>query len=84
MFNFVVLLAPCVCFHIFSYVSVTEWPPIGKIAVHSAYDMFSWCGCLIVSLVFSNLGFWSGNLFLIEPFLDLCLLVHFNESKQLL
>ena len=22
---------------------VTEWPPIGKIAAHSAYDMFSWC-----------------------------------------
>ena len=22
-------------------VEVTEWPPIGKIAAHSAYDMFS-------------------------------------------
>ena len=32
---------------------------------------------LIVSLVFSHLGFWSGNLFLIAPFSDLCLLVHF-------
>ena len=31
--------------------------------------------CLIVSLVFSHLGFWSGNLFLIAPFPDLCLLV---------
>ena len=30
---------------------------------------------LIVSLVFSHLGFWSGNLFLIAPFPDLCLLV---------
>ena len=30
---------------------------------------------LIVSLVFSYLGFWSGNLFLIAPFPDLCLLV---------
>ena len=29
---------------------------------------------LIVSLVFSHLGFWSGNLFLIAPFPDLCLL----------
>ena len=38
--NFFVLLAPYVCFHIFSYVKVTEWPPIGKIAAHSAYDMF--------------------------------------------
>ena len=40
--KFFVLLAPYVhvCFHIFSYVKVTEWPPIGKIAAHSAYDMF--------------------------------------------
>ena len=37
----------------------------------------SWYKCLIVSLVFSHLGFWSGNLFLIAPFLDLCLLVPF-------
>ena len=35
-----VLLAPYVCFHIFNQVKVTEWPPIGKIAAHSAYDMF--------------------------------------------
>ena len=38
--NVFVLLAPYVCFHIFSYVKVTEWPPIGKIAAHSAYNMF--------------------------------------------
>ena len=69
------LLAPYVCFHIFSSVEVTEWPPIGKIAAHSAYKMFSWYKYLIVSLVFSHLGFWSGNLFLIAPFPDLCLLV---------
>ena len=56
-------------------VKVTEWPPIGKIAAHSAYEVFSWYKCLIVSLVFSHLGFWSGSLFLIEPFPDLCLLV---------
>ena len=55
-------------------VKVTEWPPIGKIAAHSAYEMFSWYKYLIVSLVFSHLGFWSGNLFLIAPFPDLCLL----------
>ena len=24
------------------FTEVTEWPPIGKIAAHSAYDMFSW------------------------------------------
>ena len=59
-------------------VKVTEWPPIGKIAAHSANEMFSWYKCLIVSLVFSHLGFWSGNLFLIAPFPDLCLLVPFS------
>ena len=61
-------------------VKVTEWPPIGKIAAHSAYEMFSWCKYLIVSLVFSHLGFWSGNLFLIAPFPDLCLLVLFFQD----
>ena len=35
----------------------------------------SWYECLIVGLVFSHLGFWSGGLFLIAPFPDLCLLV---------
>ena len=39
--------------------------------------MFSWYKYLIVSLVFSHLGFWSGNLFLIAPFPDVCLLVLF-------
>ena len=37
----------------------------------------SWYKYLIVSLVFFHLGFWSGNLFLIAPFPDLCLLVPF-------
>ena len=37
----------------------------------------SWYKYLTVSLVFSHLGFWSGNLFLIAPFPDLCLLVPF-------
>ena len=37
----------------------------------------SWYKLLIVGLVFSHLGFWSGNLFLIAPFPDLCLLVRF-------
>ena len=35
----------------------------------------SWYKYLIVSLFFAHLGFWSGNLFLIAPFPDLCLLV---------
>ena len=39
----------------------------------------SWYKYLIVSLVFSHLGFWSGNLFLIAPFPDLCLLVPFSN-----
>ena len=39
--------------------------------------MFSWYKYLIVNLVFSHLGFWSGNLFLFAPFPDLCLLVLF-------
>ena len=43
-----------------------------------------WYKCLIVSLVFSHLGFWSGNLFLIAPFPDLCLLVPFiNDNESL-
>ena len=42
--------------------------------------MFSWYKYLIVSLVFSHLGFWSGNLFLIAPFPDLCLLVPLNKQ----
>ena len=41
----------------------------------------SWYMYLIVSLVFSHLGFWSGNLFLIAPFPDLCLLVPPNANK---
>ena len=38
----------------------------GKIAAHSAYDMFSWYKYmyLIVNLVFSHFGFWGGNLFI--------------------
>ena len=44
----------------------------------------SWYKYLIVSLVFSHLGFWSGNLFLIAPFPDLCLLVPFFLIKELL
>ena len=35
-------------------------------------------GCkYLIDLVFSHLGFWSGNLFLIAPFPDLCLIVPF-------
>ena len=64
-------------FSYFGHAYVTEWPPIGKIAAHSAYYMFLWYKCLIVDLVFPHLGFWSGNLFRIVPFPDRCLLVPF-------
>ena len=64
------LFAPYVCFHI-----LVKWPPIGKIAAHSAYVMRLWYKYLIFNLVFSHLGFWSGNIFLIAPFPDLCQLV---------
>ena len=40
----------------------------------------SWYKYLTVNLVFSHLGFWSGNLFLIAPFPDLCLLVPFQSQ----
>ena len=43
----------------------------------------SWYKYLIVSLVFSHLGFWSGNLFLIAPFPDLCLLVPLHDSDHI-
>ena len=39
------------CVFIF-LVKVTEWPPIGKTAAHSAYEMNSWYQNLIVTLVF--------------------------------
>ena len=44
--------------------------------------MFSWYKYLIVSLVFSHLGFWIGSLFLIAPFPDLCLLVLFCKLEN--
>ena len=43
----------------------------------------SWYKYLIVFLVFSHLGFWSGNLFLIAPFPDLCLLVPFSRIRKI-
>ena len=71
-------------FRIFSSVKVTEWPSIGKIAAHSAVEMFLWYKYLTVVLVFSHLGFWSGNLSLIAPFPDLCLLVPFQKVNHLM
>ena len=48
-----------------------------EIAAHSVYDMFSLYKYLIVNLVFSRLGFLSGNLFQIAPSVDHCLLLPF-------
>ena len=42
-----------------------------------------WYKYLIVSLVFSHLGFWSGNLSLIAPFPDLCLLETFSDIYEI-
>ena len=42
---------------------VTEWPPIVKIAAHSAYDMFSCYKYLIVNLVFPTSVFGVGIFF---------------------
>ena len=55
---YVLVFEICLCcwrlMYVFIFlVKVTEWPPIGKIAAHSAYEMFSWYKYLIVSLVFS-------------------------------
>ena len=43
----------------------------------------SWYKYLIVGLVFSHLGFWSGNLFLVAPFPGLCLLVPFYDCPDI-
>ena len=48
-----------------------------EIAANSAHGMFYKYKYLIVNLVFSHLGFWSGNFILLAPFLDHCLLVPF-------
>ena len=64
--NFV-LFASYVCFHIL--VKVTEWPPIGKIAAHLAYDMFSWYKYLIANFPFPTSVFGVGISFRLRLFL---------------
>ena len=54
------LLAPYVCFHIFNKVKLTEWPPIGKIAAHSAYDMFHGIGAWLLVWFFPTSVFRMG------------------------
>ena len=53
------------------------WPSLRAQVAARQDDMFSWYKYLIVNLVFPHLVFCSGNLFLIAPFPDLCLLVVF-------
>ena len=67
-------------FVFFGYVWVTEWPPIGEMAAHLATYMIYQYKNLIVNLVFSYYGFWSGNCFLIASFSDHCLLFLFEYS----
>ena len=59
-FVFCLNLTCDVRFHSFIYVRVIEWPPIGKKASHSAYDMFSEYKYLIVNLVFPTSVFGVG------------------------
>ena len=61
-------------------VKVTEWPPIGKIAAHSAYDMFHGISTLLLVWLFPTSVFGVG--ILIAPFPDLCLLVPFYMGKS--
>ena len=53
-----------------------------EIAAHLVYDTLSKYEGLIVNSVISHLGFWSGNFFLIAPFPDHCLLVHFPYINE--
>ena len=59
----VVLLAPYVRFHNLNSVWATEYPLIGIIAAHSAYNMFYKYMHLIVNLVFSTSVFGMGITF---------------------
>ena len=47
----------------------TEWPPIGKVAANSAYDMFSLHNYLIVISVFPTSVFGVGISFRLRLFL---------------
>ena len=55
------LFEPYVRFHDFSSVRVTEWPP-NRLTI-----------CFLG--MSTSLGLWSGNVFLIAPFPDHCLLL---------
>ena len=58
------------------------WPPIGKVAARSAYDVFLVTDCLIQ--FFPHLGFWSGKFFLIALFPDHCLPLPFYTFQSVM
>ena len=60
---------------------MVEWPPIGKIAAHSACGVFSWYKYLIVEFrFFSNLGFGVGIFFWLHLFLVVAFL-YLNKTR---
>ena len=69
--------------YVFIYIVLDYVAAYWEIAAHSAYDMFSKYKYQVVNLVFSHLGFWSGNFFLIAPFPDHCLLVPSSSSTSM-
>ena len=72
------LLAPYVCFHNFSSVQVTEWPPIGKIAIRLTIS-FHGISTVLLIYFFPISVFGVGIFFLIAPFPDLFLHVPFDN-----
>ena len=48
------LFEPYICFHIFSYVRVAEWPPAGEKLLTQLMIYFSWYKYLSVILIFSR------------------------------
>ena len=63
-------------------VKVTERPHIGKIDTHSAYEMFSWYKCLIVSLFFPTSVFGVGIFFGLRLFLSFAYLYLFVSKMH--
>ena len=78
---FFVLLAPYVCNHILVKLRQLSGHLLGNSCSFGLLNVFMvlvpYCW-----FVFSRLGFWSGNHFLIAPFPDRCLLVPFKREKE--
>ena len=54
------LLASYVCFHVFSWVKVTEWPPVGRVAARSACGVFRGVGAWLLVWFFPTSVFGVG------------------------